>query len=604
MGKRLILTHLGLSAEDDFRDSLLLGAWCLAGHPLLDEHADGVQVLRHPWHDAERLESDYARIENLYVRSLECLSRQLNKLHGVDISPRGWEIFLGTWLRTFLNCAYERTLLLEAAIDQHGISRIKSASPNNARCLDNTASFVLAVQRADWNEMFLVDVLAAAFPDSRIPLEPTLDPERKVQGHQRNRPGVANRAKSAALSVLTGIDAFFARNAKVFLHRTGMDLRREIAMMLRARMVPHFFLPRLAKGDGPPDPRRGELLLGLGDSNYERAMQQLLTQYLPRVFVEDFSSAKDLVSTRYPRKPRLIITGVSYYSDDCFKLFAAIKIQSGTKYVVLQHGGNFGVGRFNDEEDLILNTADAFFTWGWRQDQERAFARKVPFPSLLLGALPKIRSDPAGNIVIPVSEWTLQLFRLFSAPMSFRQLEHIEEIACFWLSLPENTRQLVRLRLQPHDRGWMVKERLVAAGLGENILSTPGRFVTDLANARLAVVTTNSTSMLESLVLNIPTVIIVNEQHWPIKASVEDDYRDLELAGILYRDAGAAARHVSRVLEDTGAWWQSAQVQSARARFVARYALTSGDVLTDVKSSLERALTSPAPDGAHGQPAA
>ena len=103
-------------------------------------------------------------------------------------------------------------------------------------------------------------------------------------------------------------------------------------------------------------------------------------------------------------------------------------------------------------------------------------------------------------------------------------------------------------------------------------MTDQGRFASDLSSARLAVVNTNSTSILEALALNFPTVAIINYHHWPLRSKVKGTYHELEAAGILYRDSESAAQHVSDIYDDVMTWWRDATVQKARVNFVERFA--------------------------------
>ncbi len=574
MAKRLALSHLGLPEGPLPDDLVLLGTWCLADRIDLTGMDQTRSVVRHPWLDGVRLDQDYGRIRALYECALANLACQLNAHHRVALSTRGWEIALGPWLRIFLNCVFERHMLLTEAARIHDIGVLLTVDHEVERTPASTAQFVLGVQDPYWNATFLADVAEQVFPRlERLPLSCESRPAIPEAKGTRRPQSLLNRLVGNVKALAMELDARLTRHRQVLFHRSGMQWREEFKLMLRLGLVPHMFLPSLEdpaiRND---DAVRLTLSLGLGASPEEEAMEKMFRHYLPRVFVEDFAAVRELILRRYPNRAKRIITGVAYYVDDYFKLYAAFATNAGARYTILQHGGGFGTPKINDEEELLFKTADEFVTWGWSGNEAEKGARTFPGASLWLSSLPDVEPDPSGMLLMPVSEWTLQTFRLFSAPLSFRQLEYLNDIFEFHCRLETSVAAHFRLRLQPNTRGWRVAERVKAAGLEHAILPAPGRFVSDLRATRLAVVNTNSTTLLEALCLNFPTVAILDPAYSPVRVDAQKAFDGLEQVGILYRTPEAAARFVSGVFSDPMRWWNDRSVQAIRNEFVRRFA--------------------------------
>ncbi len=571
--KRLALSHLGLPEGPLPDDLVLLGAWCLADRVDLSGIDLSRSVVRHPWMDTVRLEQDYCRIRALYERALANLADQLNAQHGVALSIRAWEIALGPWLRIFLNCVFERYMLLEEAVRSHEIGVLMTIDHEIERTPAMTAQFVLGVQEPYWNATFVADVAAHVLPHHVRNSLPCVGRPANTAVQTARQRSLLNRLGGNVKALAMELDARLTRHRRVLFHRSGMQWRDEFKLMLRLGLLPHMFLPTL---DEPArrnnDEVRMKLSLGLGASSAEEAMEKMFRRYLPRIFVEDFSAARKLILQRYPKRAERIITGVSYYVDDYFKLYAAFATDTGAKYTILQHGGGFGTPKINDEEELLVKTADEFVTWGWTGHEAGERARTVPGASLWLSSLQDVEPNPSGMLLMPVSEWTLQTFRLFSAPLSFRQLKYLDDIFEFHRKLDPSVAAKFRLRLQPNTRGWRIAERFGAAGLGSAILSAPGRFVTDLSLARLAVVNTNSTTLLEALCMNFPTVVMLDPALSPVRASAQEAFDDMERVGMLYRTPEAAAHFVSSIFADPMRWWKDRGIQAIRSEFVRRFA--------------------------------
>lgn len=580
------------AAEHYGPDVVLLGQWCLASDVSRSIVNSGATILEHPWADSERLEDDYTRIRAIYDRALEALAAYFGSIHDTTLSTRGWEIFIGPWLRIFVTCVFERVMLLESAMCRHGVTTLVTANEPPRR-ESATSSEVMIVDLHDpgWNETLCSDIARFAFPTLKREIWERLP--RKTDPHAK--PVRSRRSRNAGLRgftirMMTQLDALAQRNRRVIVHRLGMAWRAELIFMMRAGTFPHFLFPALDDGGQELDVAHRRPDLDLGSDRAARTTAALIGDYLPRIFIEDFAAAKSMIRRKYPRRPDRIITLVGYYKDDCFKLFTALALEQGAEYVILQHGGAFGTARLNDEEELQLKTADYFLTWGWTASNETVHAEVVRAPSLILSALQECEPDPLGGVILPVCEWTLHTFRLFSAPLGFRQLDYIDELVSFYRHLCEPAADLLKLRLNSGNRGWCLDERLTGAGLGRAILRTPGRFVQDLRTSRLAVVNSNSTTLLESFALNFPTVLLLRPDFWPVRPETRRDYEELSHAGILFEDPVSAARHVSEIHEDPAQWWFSAPVQRARLAFVDRFARRDKRIMTAFEQCVADAI--------------
>jgi len=107
-----------------------------------------------------------------------------------------------------------------------------------------------------------------------------------------------------------------------------------------------------------------------------------------------------------------------------------------------------------------------------------------------------------------------------------------------------------------------------------------------LAGSRLVVHSYDSTGILESLSLDVPTVCFWSGGLEHLRESAVPYYRTLVDAGILHLTASGAARHVAQIWNDVDAWWRSAPVQAARLQFCERYARRSAAPVRELVSLL------------------
>ena len=92
-------------------------------------------------------------------------------------------------------------------------------------------------------------------------------------------------------------------------------------------------------------------------------------------------------------------------------------------------------------------------------------------------------------------------------------------------------------------------------------------FNDSIANSRLVVSTYNATTFLETMALNIPTVIFWNPKHWELRDEAIDDFEDLKRVGILYHSPEACAKHVSAIWSDVSSWWRAMLFKALEQNF-------------------------------------
>jgi putative transferase (TIGR04331 family) len=100
-----------------------------------------------------------------------------------------------------------------------------------------------------------------------------------------------------------------------------------------------------------------------------------------------------------------------------------------------------------------------------------------------------------------------------------------------------------------------------------------------MRKAKIVVVDHNSTSFIEALIINVPTVLYWDHDIFLMKPEAEPYYQILRDAGILYRNPVSAAEKINEVYDDPMEWWHSNAVQNARKEFCDRFASARKDWL-------------------------
>ena len=240
-------------------------------------------------------------------------------------------------------------------------------------------------------------------------------------------------------------------------------------------------------------------------------------------------------SIGFARSPSVIFTSNAFSRDDEFKASLARALPT-TKYVVGQHGNNYGVSKLT-EICPELNASDSFLSWGWSDDK-----KIIPFGQikpLVKGRFPKA---PKG-----VSLFLREDYRfLLQADM------HEPNERYFWsvIELCQALNQLkisTKLRLKStgsvNSAGYLSKsiEAMEFVSIAEDKKS-----MKQLVSSGMAIVFTyDSTGMLEMGTAGIPFLLFAPDGLGLVRQEFQANYDALRSAGLLSEDPAQAAQLIS-----------------------------------------------------------
>ena len=289
----------------------------------------------------------------------------------------------------------------------------------------------------------------------------------------------------------------------------------------------------------------------------------------------------------FPRRSKVILSGVEIYLNEGFKFWAADQADRSAELLGAQHGGGYGSSLITWLEDHEKKIFDRFFSWGW---SEKINPNIVPLSSPKLSReIKKIKINPEGKILwVEISLAPRYFYVMYSGCLGPQVLEYIKDQERFAEAVSAEVLGLLILRLYPRDSGWDIKKRWADNFPSLNIYQGSKSLASQLNECRLCVQTYNSTTLLETLAANFPTIIFLNPNHWELRKSVQPFFSELRRVGLLHDTPESAARMVNEIYEDPMSWWMSDIVQEAKNEFCFRFARTSEAWLQEWKIELSK----------------
>jgi len=307
----------------------------------------------------------------------------------------------------------------------------------------------------------------------------------------------------------------------------------------------------------------------LYNNGFEKLIVQLLPYDIPYSFLE---SHKMIIkeSLSYPSKPKAIMSWVSWYFDEKFKIWAATAAESGCSLYGVQHGGNYGIDQYMQVLDHEVTITDKFYSWGWNDSELKEHI--VPMAvSRAIGKKKFEKNNKNTKILFAGTASPRYLYRL-EYPGNDHMEKYCEDQIRFFKSLGLNYHKCLRYRPFIHDRGLGLVERIQDVWPNLVMEGWDIPFQESLMNCKLFVCDHLGNVHAEALSLNVPTILFWDPDSMICRREAITCLDNLRAVGILHDSPESAAIKISAVYDNVDDWWNERERQSARLNFCDHFA--------------------------------
>lgn len=584
--KRFLITT---AIEDTWRENepvIFLGDWCKL-YSQKDKWSEmNAETLLYHWDDRKKLYSDYQYLQNLYELTLRDIALQLNQIHKTNHSLRYWRILIGPWLGYFIPILFDRWSVIKDLYSKYEVSEtIVLTGQEDSLVPDDMYHFFNLLIDDEWNHHIYSEVLKKCTSIKCVFKVRESKLGKKVYSKQF---GFINHAKKGALNLYRIFAKMFSREKDIFLISTYLPLPEEIKLSLLFKQIPQFWLsPPVVPTHIDPGKRLWNLPVN-ESSEFEDFARGMIPMQIPACYLEGyFELIEQTRSLKWPEKPELIFTSNSENSDDVFKAWAAEKVENGTRLVIGQHGGHYGIGLWSFNEDHQLSISDKYLSWGWTETQ----SPKVEPIGQLKSIKPSgIRFDKNSTALIVTTTFPRYSYWMYSSVISSQWLDYTNDMFLFIDQLPKYIQVQLIVRLFPLDLKWdqylRWKDRFpeINLDIGDSSMQSL------VKNSRVYISTYNATTFLESFSMNMPTVIFWNEDQWELRASAIPYFEELRRVGIFHGTPESAAVHLAFVWDDINGWWLKNEVQEVVQKFCKRYSNITPGLVDRIYKTFEKII--------------
>jgi len=562
--KTLILTSFNKTFHYKKTEPIFLGNWCILEKEKNCSKENDYKILPYHWNNRKKLYNDYKYLNKVNEKLLNFLYTKLNKIHNLNYNKRSWQIILGPWLINITAILYDRWYTLNDALKKNNVSLINTVKfdPNliTPQSMDH---FIKIIKTDLWNELLFSLILKNINKNvtKNIKIKQTVNYSYKELVYNENKLSIIQRFSHKIIG-------FFIKNNKSFLYKAHFNLKDYFIIIFLSKIFPTKFKESSIIRQNFCDSLRKNLFKQyLANDDFEIFLAQIIKFFIPTAYLEGFKK-NNLKALRmsWPLNPKFIWTTGAYYADDIFKLYTAYHVNKSSLYIISQHGGFFGQEKFSQELDFKLQVSDFFHTWGWNRTKDKC----IPL-GCLKRPITKGRNKNK-KIRLIISSCSRFSSSLSSMPLSSQCETYNDEQINFLKSLKPEVLEKILVRPYTHDFKWELEKRIKERFKKIKIEDIKLNYKKALQNSSLIISGWNSTTYLESIGSDIPTIIFW-DKNWEFNIEATKMFKKLEDVGVFHKNYYFASKHLNEIHNNIDDWWNSLSVQKALKEFKMKYIL-------------------------------
>jgi len=562
--------------------TLFLGEWCNWEN---DENLSVKTEIAKPYGlEKKQKNKDMNYLYQLNELLLIEITNILNKIHGVNHTTRYWRILLGTWLQRFVLTVFNRWAAIQQVTLNYNICDTVILDISEIDMIPMDYLDFCSINRAgQWDHYIYSRIIKEC-----TNIEFTVIAEVKKNDTSKFTEMTVSRFKKnfkyIFILLVNLFSRVFTRSNDAFIISSYMSTWQEIKLQLALGQI---FCPRRSKKAPSVEVDlnlRSKIVLPYNNtSGFEKFIRELISNQIPLVYLEGYNDLiKTTLDLTWPSNPKFIFTSNNFDGDEVFKAWTANHVENGVPYFIGQHGANYGTAEYAISEVHEVATSDYYLTWGWRNENNIRH-KYIPVSAFPLIGRKKINNNSNGGLLLVEKGNSGSTYPWDSIHL-YKQ--YLREQVDFIGELPSNIRRMSTVRLYSaylylswsEEKIWKREHPEVNLECGKQNINSL------ISENRLVVYSYNSTGLLESLFLNIPTLCFWDiEKEWEIRESAMPYFDQLKDVGVFHNTPKSIANKVNEIWDDVDGWWYQEHIQKARRIFCEHYVHMDNNPIIDIK---------------------
>ena len=534
------------------------------------------------WKNKSLLSKDYLYLNNFYEKSLEKVRKELNKYHRVNFSLKFWRILLGPWLSIFIFVFFERYKSLKKCFENYDINQINCLEFKDHKKFipEDMEDFLNSVKNDDlWNQNIYQVLINNFFDKKKIKI--VSDYKKTISKKKASSELLKeNLLKKSILKIFEYMP--FNKFYKYFIGSTHLGMIDEFKLSLKLKQLPiYYFRKKIDFGLNINFKDRKKMAKNNNFLSYfEKKLFELIFEMMPVAYIEGFEKLNQIVKKEnFPNKPRVIFSSNFLWYDVVTMMYTALNVENGSNLIYGQHGGCYGINKIMFPEKHETSIADQYISWGWGSRN-----KKINNLGIILNLRKFSKRKNSDKLLIVFRPLIKYFFSMESGNGTEQSQDYILYSQNFFNNLSSKIKKKTILRLHTND---YKNELFKNFDKKENLKLSNSTFVKDCNNSKLIVNTCNSTTYLQLLSLNIPSIVIWNKTNNPIRKEMIKYFNLLNKNNILFYNSKEAAKFINKIWgDDIHKWWFSSKTQHAIKIFTEVFAKKNDNIVTHLKKQI------------------
>jgi putative transferase (TIGR04331 family) len=522
----------------------------------------------------EAFERDHEFVDRRYHRYVTILAERLNEVHGVCRDRSFWQKTLSLSLLRHITFCYDLFQVCEANLrpDTHDCRILAERSFSVP---DNFNAHRHFFQHTNFGQEQLFAAYCRSFhPGSFTEFDDVHQwpaPSAAEAGGKRPLHGMAPFHPVRIVRRLLRFRQPTIAVIKSFFSESNLN-----QLLLRSRgRIQYVQMPAVPPPSTSIDVSRRNALCrdGEGFDRFDRFAFAAFQHGMPKALVEDFDAQCKCYSRFLDRlKEVRWIVCEAWIGDAGSAMLLALAAERGIRHLYNEHN-YLGHPFLGNNLKYLLPLVDEFATLGWGDGRA---PNLVPAASLFpwvedTGTSP--RQDILYVASIPLAR-APEINASYGESGAVNAPSYLAFIRTFLSRLSDATLNQTVLRKYPTRHARVMQAYDMDHALGDQFArmkrvdegARPARAL--MQEARLVIADYISTTYLEALMSDIPSVFFWNRDAYHLEPSCANFFDGLQRAGICHTDPVAAARFVETIKDEPRTWWQSSAVREARSDFL------------------------------------
>ena len=579
MKKRLIKTIIDLESKDlDKRELIFLGNHCNFFDYNKNKLIDNCNIEDKNWKKYDNFIKDYDYLTKLHDKILVSLVSSLNKFHNIDKQKNFWEIVIGPWLMTFCVNIFHKWKISQDFIYDESICTEIDNDIKLAKPYSSVENYKREINTEYYNQYLFSKIFL--FLDqkkvSKIEIIQKKNKDINSLSHKNTNKKNSQRFKTYLRRLVFKIFSQLTKKNEVVILRNYLGFINNLKLNLSLKQLPNFYQHNLNVENLIKNKKRKNLKIFFKEDNLlESFLLSEIINHIPEAFLEKFDDILDEIkNSNLPLNPRKIL--VSNFSFNTFlSFYLAMSKEKGSKIISGQHGGCYGQYDRHWIEEFEIKVSDNFLTYGWisKNNSEKTI------PIGILKPIDKNNQSSIKNkkkILFIIRARSKYISKLDSGTRSNFKFDYLDNIFFLIENLNKKLKNNTKIRLRDIDLGWAEHHRFQKKFPDISIDYGISNIFKLMKNSKIVVSTSLSTSYLETLSMNIPTVIVTNFELEPVRFESKK-YLDLLIdSKILHLKPNTATAHLNSIYDNVENWWFDQKLQNNVKIFCEKYGKTNG----------------------------